>query len=70
MYSIALTVALSLLLMLITDTIHPPAGATAILGLTSSQGNFYWVLMPVVAGVSLMLIIFLIYDRLMTVSKS
>lgn len=70
LYTIALAVALSLMVMLITGTVHPPAGATAILGLTTSQGSYYWVLMPVGAGAGLMLIIFFIYDRLMAVTKS
>lgn len=70
LYSIALVVALSLLVMLVTGTVHPPAGATAILGLTTSQGSYYWVLMPVGAGVGLMLIVSIVYDRLMAATKT
>ncbi|HHX87080.1 MAG TPA: HPP family protein [Firmicutes bacterium] len=70
LYTVALVVALSLMVMLITGTVHPPAGATAILGLTTSQGSYYWVLMPVGAGAGLMLIIFFIYGRLMALTKS
>lgn len=62
--SIALAVALAIASMLLTRTVHPPAGATALLGVTMSQGKFQWITKPVLIGALILLAIALIFNNL------
>lgn len=48
-YSIALAVALSIVAMLVTDTFHPPGGATAFTCVIT-EANFLFAFVPVLLG--------------------
>ncbi len=48
-YSVALAVALAIVLMDITSTTHPPGGATAIVSVLGGE-NYWFVLCPVLIG--------------------
>ncbi len=60
-YTIALGVGLAIFLMYITRTVHPPGGATALIGV---QGHAGWsfVLVPVLAG-ALILLAFALFSN-------
>lgn len=62
--SIALTVSLAIAIMLLTRTIHPPAGATAFIGVIESNGNLLWPFVPVLISVVVLLLIALIINNL------
>ena len=55
-YSVALAVAVSIALMVVTDTFHPPGGATAIVTMTSAP-TWGYVLMPVAVGALFLIIV-------------
>lgn len=55
-FSIALTVSLVIWAMTLTKTIHPPGGATAIIGVWTEQ-SFLFVLTPVMIGTLMLLVI-------------
>ncbi|KAF9174460.1 hypothetical protein BGX21_000460 [Mortierella sp. AD011] len=64
----ALAVSVSLFLMQLTHTVHPPASATALIAVTGGQTIYdlgYWyVLCPIALGVALMMTIALIVNNL------
>lgn len=51
--SYAIALSLSIFLMLITDTLHPPAGATAIL-IIATNAKWYFIFFPVSIGAVLL----------------
>ena len=55
-YCMALAVMVATLLMAITDTVHPPAGATALLCAIEGIDHYGFVLMPVATGVLFLLL--------------
>lgn len=61
--SVALAVALAVVVMKLTKTVHPPAGATALLGVTVSGGSFMWAISPVLIGAVILLIVALIINN-------
>lgn len=61
---VALAVALAIVLMLVAKAVHPPAGATALLGVTASQGSYLWLLSPVTLGAIILLIVALVVNNL------
>ncbi|MDB5193720.1 MAG: hypothetical protein JWQ96_3283 [Segetibacter sp.] len=65
--SSSLSVSLSIVLMQITKTLHPPGGATALIaniGSTKIQAlGFYYVLSPVLSGVIVLMIVALICNN-------
>lgn len=61
--TVALAVAIAVVIMKLTKTVHPPAGATALLGVTASGGSFLWVLGPVLIGAVILLIVALIVNN-------
>ncbi|MBC7104380.1 MAG: HPP family protein [Firmicutes bacterium] len=61
-WSITLGVGLAILLMLATRTLHPPGGATAFVAVAQSQG-YVFVLTPVFAGATLLVLIALIFNN-------
>ncbi len=65
-YSVALAVTAAVLLMVVTDTFHPPGGATAIVTMTSAP-TWGYVLMPVAVGAVFLIIVaeasFWLYKR-------
>lgn len=54
-WSLALGVAIAILLMMITSTIHPPAGATALIAILTKATPLF-ILMPVFTGVIILFI--------------
>lgn len=54
-WSISIGVTTSIVLMMLTDTIHPPAGATAIVAILGKADPSF-LLMPLLSGVSILLI--------------
>lgn len=63
-----LAVSLSIVLMQITKTLHPPGGATALIAVTGSAQikglGYMYVLSPVFSGVLILLIVALIFNNL------
>ena len=62
--SISLGLTLAILVMLITKTIHPPAGANPVIAILGAK-SFEFVIMPVAIGASFIVIFALIYNKLM-----
>ena len=62
--AVAFGVALAIVLMLIAKAVHPPAGATALLGVTASQGSLWWVVSPVFIGALILLVVALVINNL------
>ncbi len=62
--SVGLAVALSIFLMMLTKTVHPPAGANPIIAVMGSKGLSF-VLFPVAAGASLIVLFAIIYNKLL-----
>lgn len=64
----ALAVALSVVVMHLTRSIHPPGGATALIAVIGSQNihelGYWYVLTPIATGAILMLIVALITNNL------
>jgi len=65
-WSIALGVSLALVLMVVTYSIHPPAGATAYVAVqTGGLGvGYMYILNPVILGVFILLLIGVIFNKL------
>jgi CBS domain-containing membrane protein len=67
-----LAVSLSIVLMQVTKTLHPPGGATALIAVTGSAEiknlGYWYVLNPVLSGVLILLIVALIFNN-MTVNR-
>jgi CBS domain-containing membrane protein len=65
--SAPLAVSLSIILMQITKTLHPPGGATALLGVIGSEKikalGYLYVLSPVLTGVAILLFVALIFNN-------
>lgn len=61
-YAIAFAVGLAIFLMYITHTVHPPGGATALIGVQGHAG-FVYVLLPVFAGALILLIVALLTNN-------
>ncbi|GAB2959948.1 HPP family protein [Hymenobacter coalescens] len=63
----ALAVALSIVAMQITKTLHPPGGATALIANVGSAQlkalGYWYVLMPVLAGVLILLVVALVFNN-------
>ncbi|MAE85172.1 MAG: HPP family protein [Flammeovirgaceae bacterium] len=68
MFAAALAVSLSILLMQISKTLHPPGGATALIAVTGSEQikslGWWYVLFPVLSGVIILLLIALLFNNL------
>ena len=62
--SISLGVALAIMLMLITKTTHPPAGANPVIAILGAK-SFEFVIMPVAIGASFIIVFALLFNRLM-----
>ncbi|HHZ01635.1 MAG TPA: HPP family protein [Tissierellia bacterium] len=63
-FAIAVGVGLAIALMVKFNLIHPPAGATAFVGVTGSAGNYMWVLNPVAIGSIILIIVALVVNNL------
>ncbi|MCR4962411.1 MAG: HPP family protein [Firmicutes bacterium] len=62
-YAITVAVVAAILLMMVTDTLHPPGGATAIVTVLQ-HGNYLFVLFPVLAGALILLLFALLANRI------
>jgi CBS domain-containing membrane protein len=64
----AVAVALSIVMMQITKTLHPPGGATALIAVTGSPAiiklGYWYVLSPVLSGATILLIVALIFNNM------
>lgn len=65
-----LAVALSILVMQATKTLHPPGGATALIAVSGgskiAELGYWYVLSPVASGVLLLLIVALVFNNMTT----
>lgn len=63
-----LAVSLSIILMQVTKTLHPPGGATALIAVTGGEGirslGFLYVISPVLTGVFILLATALIFNNI------
>ncbi len=63
-----LAVSLSIVLMQVTKTLHPPGGATALIAVTGSAEikniGYWYVCMPVLSGALILLIVALIFNNM------
>ena len=62
--SVGVAVALSVWVMMITKTVHPPAGAMPILAIYQAK-TFSFVLIPVALGASIIIIFAIIYNKIL-----
>ena len=60
--SLALGLSLAIMIMQLTDTIHPPAGANPVIAILGAK-TFEFVIMPVAIGESFIVIFALIYNK-------
>jgi CBS domain-containing membrane protein len=63
-----LSVSISIVLMQLTKTLHPPGGATALIAVTGSAEiknlGYWYVIMPVLSGVMILLVVALIFNNM------
>lgn len=66
----ALAVSISIVLMQITKTLHPPGGATALIAVIGSEKikdlGYMYVLSPILSGVIILLLIALLFNNVTT----
>ena len=62
--SVGLGVALAIFLMIITKTIHPPAGANPIIAILGAK-EIGFIIMPVAAGALFIVLFAIIYNKLL-----
>lgn len=62
-WSLSLGVTITILLMMLTSTIHPPAGATAIVAIVG-KASVSFIIMPVFTGVMILFIWSIIMNRI------
>jgi CBS-domain-containing membrane protein len=64
----ALAVSISIVLMQVTKTLHPPGGATALIAIIGSHKihslGYLYVLSPVLSGVFILLVVALIFNNI------
>ena len=60
--SLALGLSLAIMIMQVTSTIHPPAGANPVIAILGAK-TFEFVIMPVAIGASFIVIFALIYNK-------
>ena len=64
----SLSVSISIVLMQLTKTLHPPGGATALIAVTGSEEiknmGYWYVITPVLSGVLILLIVALIFNNM------
>jgi CBS domain-containing membrane protein len=66
--SCAMSVSMSIVLMQMTKTLHPPGGATALIANLGSEKiqnlGYFYVLSPVLSGVLILLVVALVFNNL------
>ena len=60
--AIAFGLSFAIILMILTNTVHPPAGANPIIAILGAK-SFEFVIMPVAIGASFIVIFALIYNK-------
>lgn len=64
----ALAVAIAIVLMQITKTLHPPGGATALIAIIGSEKikdfGYIYVLSPILTGVTILLLVALVFNNM------
>ncbi|MEP4533186.1 MAG: HPP family protein [Cyclobacteriaceae bacterium] len=64
----SLAVALSIVVMQVTRTLHPPGGATALIAVIGSEQikslGWWYILFPVLSGVVILLVVALVFNNL------
>ncbi|TGD58093.1 HPP family protein [Flavobacterium humi] len=64
----AVAVALSVVMMQITKTLHPPGGATALIAVTGSPAilklGYWYVISPVLSGATILLVVALLFNNM------
>ena len=63
-YVAAISVCLAIIIMMMTDTVHPPGGATALLVVLQGTTNYIFLLKPIAVGVAIMFAAALISARI------
>jgi len=63
-WAVALANALAIALMVATKTVHPPAGATALLPILSNITDWTWVVLPVFVGTLIIVAVGVLYNNL------
>lgn len=64
----ALAVSVSIVVMQVTKTLHPPGGATALIAIIGSEKikalGYFYVLSPILSGVFILLVVALIFNNI------
>ena len=63
-FALGIAVALAVFVMIVTDTIHPPAGANPIIVILTGQGISF-VLFPVAVGAFMLVVFAYLYNKLL-----
>lgn len=63
-WTMALSTSIAIMLMVATKTVHPPAGATALLPVVNGITSFSWLVTPVLAGCLLFVLVGVLYNNL------
>lgn len=63
-WTLALANGIAIALMVATKTVHPPAGATALLPVINNVTSFTWLLTPVLVGSLIIVIVGLLYNNI------
>ncbi|MFB5085446.1 HPP family protein [Symbiobacterium thermophilum] len=63
-WAMGLASGLAIALMVLTKTVHPPAGATALLPVINQIADPMWAISPVLAGAAVIVIVALLYNNL------
>ena len=63
-WTIAIANGVAIALMVATKTVHPPAGATALLPIISNITDYTWVILPVFVGTLIIVAVGLLYNNL------
>ena len=63
-FSIGLGVGLAIVLMMITNTVHPPAGANPIIAILGAKGADF-IFIPVAAGAAFIVVFAITYNKLL-----
>lgn len=67
--ALGLANGIAIALMVATKTVHPPAGATAVLPVLNGITSFSWLLTPVLIGCLIILVVALVYNNIWTKRK-
>lgn len=63
-WALAIANGVAIALMVTTKTVHPPAGATALLPIVSKITTYTWVVLPVFVGTLIIVAVGLLYNNL------